>query len=148
MLYRYRPPNQSLWNGVGGRIEPGESPLQSCLREVAEETGYRPPTAHFRGILTWRGFETPDAGLYLFTAPAPDVDPQPCAEGILQWHPLEWVLSAPEVVSNLHICGPHIFGDDPPRLFHFEYQAGLIVNHSIERLPKGFSCEQFSRKVY
>ena len=41
MLHRRRPPNQGLWNGVGGRIEAGEPPLAACLREVQEETGYR-----------------------------------------------------------------------------------------------------------
>ena len=39
MLHRRKPPNQGLWNGVGGKIEAGETPLEGCLREVLEETG-------------------------------------------------------------------------------------------------------------
>ncbi|MDP6585179.1 MAG: NUDIX domain-containing protein, partial [Anaerolineales bacterium] len=39
MLLRYNPPNEGLWNGVGGRIEKDETPLQACLREAHEETG-------------------------------------------------------------------------------------------------------------
>ena len=64
LLKRRRPPNQGLWNGVGGHVEPGETPLAACLREVREETGYRLKTARFAGILTWRGFEIPAGGLY------------------------------------------------------------------------------------
>ena len=40
MLLRNKPPNQGLWNGVGGHIELGESPYESCLREVKEEAGF------------------------------------------------------------------------------------------------------------
>jgi 8-oxo-dGTP diphosphatase len=81
MLLRNKPPNRGLWNGVGGHIEPGEKPLQSVLREVAEETGYVLPTARFCGLLTWEGYEIPSggsirvplysAGLYIFTAAVP-----------------------------------------------------------------------------
>ncbi len=33
---------QGKVNGPGGRIEPGESPLQAAVRETEEETGIRP----------------------------------------------------------------------------------------------------------
>jgi 8-oxo-dGTP diphosphatase len=89
MLHRRYPPNQGLWNGVGGRLEPGESPRSCILREVYEETGYRLTRVSFRGILTWDGFETPSGGLYIFTADAPERENQPaaweCPEGLLMW---------------------------------------------------------------
>ena len=137
MLYRYNPPNQGLWNGVGGRIEAGEEPLAACLREVREETGYTLATAQFRGLLTWSGFESPDGGLYLFSATAPDGEPRPCPEGILAWQERSWLFSSPEVVSNLHHIGPQIFDNTPPKLYHFDYQAGEIVRHQTGPVPIG-----------
>lgn len=103
MLRRDKPPNQGLWNGVGGHIEPGELPRASVLREVREETGLRLTAVRFAGLLTWEGFEIESGGLYLFTARAcPKTEPPDCNEGQLAWKPLDWVLSASEVVSNIH----------------------------------------------
>ncbi len=39
MLHRQKPPNLGFWNGVGGRLEQGETPRACMLREVREETG-------------------------------------------------------------------------------------------------------------
>ncbi len=39
MLYRDRPPFARHWNGLGGKIEPDETPLACVEREVLEESG-------------------------------------------------------------------------------------------------------------
>ena len=31
--------HQGKWNGLGGKLEPGETPEQCVIREVAEESG-------------------------------------------------------------------------------------------------------------
>jgi 8-oxo-dGTP diphosphatase len=132
MLHRRRPPNAGLWNGVGGRIEAGETPLGACLREVREETGYRLDGARFAGVLTWAGFEVSDGGLYLFTAEAPRGEPGPCAEGELRWQTRAWVLSAPEVVGNIHCFGAEVLGGQAqPRWHHFEYDGPRIARYEV-----------------
>ncbi|MBN1888465.1 MAG: NUDIX domain-containing protein [Thermoflexales bacterium] len=135
MLHRNKAPNRGLWNGVGGRIEPGEAPLAACLREVREESGYVLSTARFAGLLTWQGFELPPGGLYLFTAPAPAGNPVSCEEGILRWQPRAWVLSSPQVVANIHIFGPAVLDGAPLQAYHFEYGNGQIVHHELKPLP-------------
>ena len=135
MLCRRRAPNQGLWNGVGGRIEPGETPLESCLREVHEETGFSIECARFSALVSWTGFETPDSALGVFTALAPLGDPVPCDEGELAWRPRNWVLSSPDVVSNIHRYGPEVFAGLAPRWHRFTYSSGAIASHEIFPLP-------------
>ncbi len=60
MLYRNRKPedpNEGKWLGIGGKIEPGETPDECNAREVMEETGgigtflryHTIPCGHVRG---------------------------------------------------------------------------------------------------
>jgi 8-oxo-dGTP diphosphatase len=139
MLYRRRPPNQWKWNGVGGHLETGETPLQGVLREVQEETGYKLETAQYRGILTWSGFEIPPGGLYLFTAAA-DLSlgepPDEIGEGRLAWKPLEFFYTDDDVVSNLQIVGPLLMNGAPPQEYHFKYRRGLLVGYKLSPLPE------------
>lgn len=145
MLHRRRPPNQGLWNGVGGHIEPGEAPLACVLREVCEETGISLPTARLAGLLTWNGYETPPGGLYIYTAAVDERDlpptlqngaSLPTSEGLLTWQPRAWVCTAPQVVSNIHVFGPAVLSGAPPRWYHFEYQDGAIVDHRVRAMPR------------
>ena len=135
MLLRQKAPNQGLWNGVGGRIEPDENPNDCILREVREETGYQLEHARFAGLLTWEGFEIPNGGLYLFTAEAPQGEPGLCSEGQLAWKPRDWVCSSPEVVSNIHVFAPAILRLEPPQTYHFIYRDGQILHYEIRPVP-------------
>ena len=139
MLHRRNPPNQGQWNGVGGRLEPGESPLAGALREVVEETGYTLADIQFRGLLTWEGHSEIAGGLYIFTAAVPQTTPALPRddEGELAWKPRAWVLSSPEVVSNIPMFGPYVLGDAPAQDYHFVYAPGdEILSWEIRPLPE------------
>lgn len=132
MLNRQYAPNQGLWNGVGGRLEAGESPLDCVLREVAEETGIRLATARFAGLVTWgERHDDVQGGMYAFLAEVEEAvpaGPVETPEGILAWKDLSWVLNPRNegVVSNIPRFLPVMLQDPAPYRHHCVYRNGLL----------------------
>ena len=88
LLHRTRKnedPNHGKWIGVGGHIEPGETPEVCVLREVLEETGFKLLDCRARGVVRFRSDVNPDEDMYLFTATAFSGDLRECDEGELKW---------------------------------------------------------------
>jgi 8-oxo-dGTP pyrophosphatase MutT (NUDIX family) len=52
VMHREQEPNAGLWVAPGGKIEPGESPYETALREFAEETGFEADALQLRGVCT------------------------------------------------------------------------------------------------
>lgn len=142
MLHRRFPPNQGLWNGVGGHILPGETPRMAVIREVQEETGFEVNDPDFAGLLTWDGFEIPPGGIAIFTAQAPHRNFISNHEGELAWKDRSFACSSPEVVDNIHVFLPDILAGEPPRHYHFSYQDGVRIRDEVRTLPADFDPDQ------
>lgn len=139
MLHRKFPPNQGLWNGVGGHILPGETPRMAVIREVREETGFEVSDPDFAGLLTWDGFKIPPGGIAIFTAQAPHRNFISNHEGELAWKDRSFACSSPEVVDNIHVFLPRILAGELPRHYHFSYCDGIRTRDHISDLPEDFN---------
>ncbi len=68
MVHRIKKENDmhlGKWNGLGGKLEPGESPEECAIREIYEESGLHVSNPSFKGILTFPGFAN-DEDWYAF----------------------------------------------------------------------------------
>ena len=79
--------NGGKWIGVGGKFEPGESPLECVQREVKEETGLEMTNPRFRGIVTFVSDEWGTEYMHLFTCTEFTGTLTDCDEGELVWLP-------------------------------------------------------------
>lgn len=52
LMYRHKQPNEGLWIGPGGKVDPGESPYDCAVRELREETGLVAQRLIFRALVT------------------------------------------------------------------------------------------------
>lgn len=55
LVLRAHPPAAGTWSLPGGRVEPGETPAQTAVREVREETGLHVETTGLVGRVEWPG---------------------------------------------------------------------------------------------
>lgn len=153
MLHRKNNPNKNLWNGIGGKIDPGEDPLQAIYREMAEETGLNWSEAKkfdFGGIVSWV-WEEPDGsifykGMYSFVAYFDEdvlFEGYESAEGFLEWKELAWVLekSGSQVVPNIPHFLPELIRKKTPREYRCLYNNESFIKMTSHPLPPKYKIK-------
>ncbi len=98
MLYRNKKENdlnEGKWIGVGGKLEPRESPEDCARREIREETGLIAEELRFRAVITFLSDRWEDEMMYLFTSKEFHGELRDCDEGELLWVPVEKVIALP-----------------------------------------------------
>ena len=92
-----------LWNGLGGKLELDESPLDAAVRELEEESGLSLSRERFRplGVLSFPNFKphkNEDWWVTVFEAEVSRAErqrPVSGPEGSLHWVPIDQVESLP-----------------------------------------------------
>ncbi len=72
-------------NGPGGKIDPGETPLESAIRETQEELHVTPLNPRKMGELSFAMTDLPDIFVHVFVASAHEGTPQETEEAIPMW---------------------------------------------------------------
>ena len=89
MLFRNKKADdihQGKWNGLGGKLAPGETPEECVLREVYEESGLIIKNPELRGFLTFPEFRAgQDWYVFVFIAREFTGTMIESSEGHLEW---------------------------------------------------------------
>ncbi len=116
------------WNGLGGKLDAGESPEDCVVRELREESGLTVLAPRLRGMLTFPAFKPGEDWLvFVYTADRFEGELGPCAEGDLEWVPDAKIASLP-LWEGDKIFLPWLDGD---KFFSgkFVYRDGRLVSH-------------------
>lgn len=140
MVHRNRradDPHFGKFNGLGGKLEPGEDIVSGIRREIKEESGLECRKFVLRGTVNWPGFGKAGEDWFGFIFLIEDWLGEPHAvnaEGELQWVEKERLLSLPLWEGDRHFL-PLVFGSDS-RPFHgvMPYREGKPVSWSYELL--------------
>ena len=89
-------PNEGKWIGVGGKLEPGESPADCARREIREETGLTMTDPSYRGVVTFINDQYETERMHLFTCDKWTGELTDCDEGELVWLPKKEMDALPQ----------------------------------------------------
>jgi 8-oxo-dGTP diphosphatase len=133
MVHRIKKANDmhaGKWNGLGGKLEPGETPEECAIREIREESGLTVTKPELKGLLTFPAFAK-DEDWYAFVFVAREFEGEliDSPEGVLQW------IDDAELV-NLNLWeGDRIFLPwlEQPGFFSgkFIYRDGKLIEHQV-----------------
>ena len=123
--------HEGKWNGLGGKMLPGETPEECVVREVREESGLEIRNPHLCGILIFPNFNGADHW-YAFVFTAQEFEGEPfreCDEGRL-----EWIENAKVTELSLWEGGRHFLKwIEEGRFFsgRFFYENGRLSSHDV-----------------
>lgn len=137
MIHRIKKANDmhmGKWNGLGGKLEPGETPEECAIREIYEESGLVVSAPQLKGLLTFPGFANDeDWYAFVFVVETFTGELIDSPEGDLAW------------VENKDLLGLNLWeGDriflnwlDRPGFFSgkFIYKDGRFIEHQVVFYP-------------
>lgn len=137
MIHRIKKPNDmhaGKWNGLGGKLEPGETPEECARREIQEESGLRASSLQWKGLLTFPQFsKQEDWYAFVFVANGFEGELGASAEGELRW------INDEELLALNLWEGDRIFLPwlDQSGFFSakFIYQDGRLIDHQVVFYP-------------
>jgi len=140
LINRQKKPWQGSWNGVGGKINENESPKESIIREIFEETNIKvlDNVVFDKGYLTWNTFDANGLGLYLFLIVLNDdyvyETPIKMNEGILDFKKIDWIVSDDNygVAHNIPYFLETLIKDQNRYHYHCHFEGRNLVKFEKE----------------
>lgn len=126
------------YNGLGGKVDAGETVGECIRREIWEESGLAARDVRLRGTISWPGFGNNGADWFGFVFRIDGWNGTPHDgnhEGTLEWVDLGRLDELPMWESD-RLFLPMVF-DESPAVFHgvMPYAEGRMVSWRYDRFP-------------
>ena len=122
--------NEGKWIGVGGRLEPGESPEECVCREVEEETGLTLDSFRMRGILTFSSEGWEDECIFVFTSNEFHGEEKECDEGDLKWIKKDAIMDL-NLWEGDRLFLKKIMDDEPFFSIKLSYKGDTLIESTV-----------------
>ena len=125
------------YNGLGGKMEPGEDIVTCIRREILEEAGIICEDITLRGTINWHGFGARGEDWFGFIFLVQKFSGEPCStnnEGDLIWKDVAELHTLPMWDGDRYFL-PLVFDNDP-KVFHghMPYKNGKPVGWHYSRM--------------
>ncbi|WP_052554023.1 NUDIX hydrolase [Gemmata sp. SH-PL17] len=143
MIHRNARPDDAhlgKYNGLGGKLEPGEDVVAGMKREIREEAGIECDAVQLAGTISWPGFGKRGEDWFGFIFRIEQFSGAPLsanAEGALEWVEVDRVSTLPLWDGDRFFL-PLVFDRSAPQ-FHgvMPYQNGKPVSWSYSTVSAG-----------
>ncbi|MCU7499207.1 MAG: 8-oxo-dGTP diphosphatase [Ignavibacteria bacterium] len=133
MLHRIKKKNdmhEGKWNGLGGKLEKGETPEECVIREVQEESGLKINSPRLHGFITFPLFDgVEDWYVFVYSTDSFEGDLIDSNEGVLKWIPDNELFNLNLWEGDKTFIGWMLEG----RFFSakFSYKEGRLTDYSV-----------------
>jgi len=126
------------YNGLGGKLDPGEDVVAGLCREIREEAGIACEEVELAGTISWPGFGKGGGDWFGFIFRVTRFSGVPLAanpEGQLEWVEVERVLTLPLWEGDRYFL-PWVFDRQSPQ-FHgiMPYRGGQPLSWRYSTIP-------------
>jgi 8-oxo-dGTP diphosphatase len=121
-------------NGPGGRIDPGETPLEGAIREVEEELRVTPLGVEPRGELRFQFVDGHSIHGFVFSAPDCRGTPQATLEAIPLWTPVGRIPWDEMWADDRYWLPALMEGRDVDG--HFLFDGDRLLDHAVHARPR------------
>ena len=144
VVIKYKKGNkkEGYYDIPGGKIEEGETPKQTAIREMKEETGIEIQNLKYKGIMT---IEYPDRMFIFdtFISKEYEGEPQEFEENTSEWIDIDELLKKEKILSNIILLDKflikgliddnrnfnlHIKVDEQENILGIDYNVEKIIN--------------------
>jgi 8-oxo-dGTP diphosphatase len=142
LVNREKKPWLGSWNGVGGKLNENETPIDCIIREVFEETDILLSQNQIfdKGYLTWNLFDANGKGLHLYLILVDDhfiyQTPKKTNEGILDWKKIDWILDENNygIAHNIPHFLNTLINDNIRYAYHCHFEGRNLVKFAKEMI--------------